>query len=178
MFRWCLPSAFCKLGSLFHNSCIIANFGCSACVAGSFRLAATTQFLYSDDIIYDVTALTLWACAEMTCAFLVFCVPSIPKVVRTMGLLSKILSSLRSINSKLTGRRTDDTGVSWGSLDSRKVAHGGHYNQPQPGEIPLQHGLGEQPTASSERLNQGYTDRSGIVKNHPAQHKRLPSSER
>lgn len=41
--------------------------------------------------MYFIGPLLFWACAEMTCGFLIFCVPSLPRIFKTM--LNKPISS-------------------------------------------------------------------------------------
>ncbi|KAK3937136.1 hypothetical protein QBC46DRAFT_393350 [Diplogelasinospora grovesii] len=79
---------------------LIFAMGVFACVAAAFRLAATTVFLRSDDVVYAVSAVALWCLAEMMAVLLVFCVPALPKVIRDTGVATMLAASLRS----LTGR--------------------------------------------------------------------------
>lgn len=78
---------------LIHgNSCIIA---------AGFRLGAELDYSKSDDVLYNVSPVLLWALAEMTCMFLVFGVPSGSKILSDSRLASRLASSLRSLKGRL-----------------------------------------------------------------------------
>lgn len=50
----------------------------------------------SDDTTYTISAMSLWALAEMTCVILVYCIPSFRKIVTEKNPLSNLLASWRS----------------------------------------------------------------------------------
>ena len=77
-------------------SCVSDNLVNRACISACWRLVVTLTYSESDDITYNVAPLALWALAECTCGFLVFCVPSAPKAFADGGLLTKLRSSMRS----------------------------------------------------------------------------------
>ncbi|KAI1274547.1 hypothetical protein F5Y07DRAFT_372728 [Xylaria sp. FL0933] len=64
-------------------------------VAGLLRLIVTVEYQRQADTTYTVSAVILWAVGEMTAGFLVFCVPTIPKAVKSIGITVKIASVSR-----------------------------------------------------------------------------------
>ncbi|KAK5635350.1 hypothetical protein RRF57_011062 [Xylaria bambusicola] len=56
-----------------------------ACVSGTIQLSATVTWYQTDDEIYALSPITLWAIAEMTCMFLVFCLSTASKTLNTPG---------------------------------------------------------------------------------------------
>ncbi|KAI0110923.1 hypothetical protein GGR51DRAFT_510532 [Nemania sp. FL0031] len=68
----------------------------SGVVSAIARLAASVEYVRTRDAIYKASEVSLWAIAEMTCAFLVFCVPSIPRAFAGKGVLTRIAASMRS----------------------------------------------------------------------------------
>ncbi|RYC60267.1 hypothetical protein CHU98_g5943 [Xylaria longipes] len=59
-------------------------------VAGGFRLGTTVQYFLSPDTTYRISAVALWATAELTLVTLVFCLPAFPSVFRDSKLTSKL----------------------------------------------------------------------------------------
>ncbi|KAI1276491.1 hypothetical protein F5Y07DRAFT_389242 [Xylaria sp. FL0933] len=81
-----------KLGASF-----IFTLGILTVVSAAFRFYYTVSHWFRDgDTVYAVSAVTLWAVAEMTCMFLVLEVPAAPKVFGQNGLTAQIATSLRS----------------------------------------------------------------------------------
>ncbi|KAI1822462.1 hypothetical protein F4861DRAFT_550730 [Xylaria intraflava] len=78
---------------------LVFTIGFLAFVSAAFRLYKTIIFYESDDFLFAESGLYLWALAEMTCLWLVFCVPAIPGAFVGRGLKSKI-KSLLSWSSK------------------------------------------------------------------------------
>ena len=69
---------------------------CSGVICSCFRLAASVNYYHASDTTYSVTSLSLWAGAEMTCMFLVACMPAAPKVFRESERVRKVVGALRS----------------------------------------------------------------------------------
>ncbi|KAI1419417.1 hypothetical protein F5Y12DRAFT_778033 [Xylaria sp. FL1777] len=88
-----------KLGVSF-----IFSLGVLACLSAVLRLVSTVKYSTTDDVTYAVSAVVLWALAEMTCGFIVLGMPTAPKVLLETRLMSKIQSSLRS----WTGSKQDE----------------------------------------------------------------------
>ncbi|KAH8689032.1 hypothetical protein BGW36DRAFT_309012 [Talaromyces proteolyticus] len=85
------------------------------CVSSTVRLYYSTRFYTSSDSSYYFSILALCTLCETTCANLVLCVPSVPKVVR--GLMqSRVFKRLRSrftrTNASNTTDNSKDTGLS------------------------------------------------------------------
>ncbi|KAI3319622.1 hypothetical protein HD806DRAFT_538969 [Xylariaceae sp. AK1471] len=93
-------------------------FGLLAVVAAGFRLVWTIQFIRSTDVLFRYAAIGLWLTAEMTSLIVVFCIPSIPKATKSMG-MPQILSSLRTW--KKSTQDADGTGATWPSVDRRQT---------------------------------------------------------
>lgn len=51
-----------------------------------------------------MSAVILWMTAEMTCACLVFCIPSAPKAFSKTGMPTRLATALQSWNSRLSSR--------------------------------------------------------------------------
>ncbi|KAK8191963.1 hypothetical protein HDK77DRAFT_62183 [Phyllosticta capitalensis] len=60
----------------------IFSVGIVACIAACFRLAHTVTFSRTQDSMYYIGPLLFWACAEMTCGFLILSVPCLPKIIK------------------------------------------------------------------------------------------------
>ncbi|KAI2634655.1 hypothetical protein GGS21DRAFT_113844 [Xylaria nigripes] len=69
--------------------------GLLACVSAMLRLNETLIYYHTDDVLFAESGMYLWALGEMTCLFLVFCVPAIPKAF-VDGRFKKISRSLFS----------------------------------------------------------------------------------
>ncbi|KAI1349444.1 hypothetical protein F5Y01DRAFT_327351 [Xylaria sp. FL0043] len=101
-----------KLGVSF-----IFSLGVLACLSAVLRLVSTIEYSTTDDVTYAVSAVILWALAEMTCGFIVLGLPTAPKVLLEIQLLSRLQSSFRSwIGSKQD--ESKNTGLSQTSNSS------------------------------------------------------------
>ncbi|XXG96157.1 hypothetical protein Hte_002436 [Hypoxylon texense] len=83
---------------------VIFAIGIICCIAAGFRLGAELDYSKSDDVLYNISPVLLWALAEMTCMFLVFGVPSGSKILSDSRLASRLASSLRSLKGRLPQR--------------------------------------------------------------------------
>ncbi|KAJ8126410.1 hypothetical protein O1611_g7228 [Lasiodiplodia mahajangana] len=52
----------------------------SASLVGAGRLSRAVMYYLSNDNLYNVSSVFLWCTAELSIAFLVFCLPAIPKI--------------------------------------------------------------------------------------------------
>jgi hypothetical protein len=68
--------------------------GYRACVSAAFRLAVTVQYAEAVDSIYNIGPVCFWAYAEMTCGFIVVCVPCVPKILLESGVWRKVKKGL------------------------------------------------------------------------------------
>ena len=76
-----------------------------ACVAAAFRLQVTVVYGHATDGTYNLGSMIFWVMAEMTCAFFVVCVPTIPKILQDTGII-------RSIKRRFGLTKTGPTGGS------------------------------------------------------------------
>ncbi|KAI6084203.1 hypothetical protein F4821DRAFT_271255 [Hypoxylon rubiginosum] len=76
---------------------LIFTVGLLACISSIFRLEATIVHYRSEDAVYSVTVVALWALAEMACLLLVFFVPAIPKVISGNGVATRLAISIKSL---------------------------------------------------------------------------------
>ncbi|KAI1211225.1 uncharacterized protein F4807DRAFT_29131 [Annulohypoxylon truncatum] len=96
---------------------IIFAFGIICIIAAGFRLGAEIDYTKSEDVIYNISPVLLWALAEMTCMFLVFGVPSGSKIMSDLRIPSKLASSLRSLGGRFqrnsSSRGSGSGAASW-----------------------------------------------------------------
>jgi hypothetical protein len=84
------------------------NFQRSACTAAAIRMAVSIQWYHSEDSVYSLGSVTLWAIAEMTCMLIAFCVPTAKNVFQKKSPLSKAASSI-TMGKSSKSRRNDTT---------------------------------------------------------------------
>ncbi len=77
-------------------------FNDSACACAITRLYIAVEYNGSDDSTYYLAALTMWCLAEMTCTFVVFSAPAVPKVFNISGMKSGLTGVLDSCSTMLT----------------------------------------------------------------------------
>ncbi|ORY58510.1 uncharacterized protein BCR38DRAFT_73957 [Pseudomassariella vexata] len=82
---------------------VIFSLGVLACTSAAFRLAVTVSYSTANDAIYSVASVILWALAEMTCGFMVICLPTAPKLLVETGTLARLKAALRSWTSMRIG---------------------------------------------------------------------------
>lgn len=75
----------------------------SAVICACFRLAVTINYSFAADWTYAISPLALWCLAELTCLFVVFCVPGVPKAFQLFKSWSNNRSSQRSSNKATKG---------------------------------------------------------------------------
>ncbi|KAI0517801.1 hypothetical protein F5B22DRAFT_645504 [Xylaria bambusicola] len=103
---------------------LVFAIGLFACLSAAARLHVTIVFYQSEDVLYTEGAMYLFCLAEMTCLFLVFCVPSIPRVFVERGVKARF----KKILSWFIGRAatTQDSGDS-----SPSLSHPVYANRPR-----------------------------------------------
>ncbi|KAI1817062.1 hypothetical protein GGS20DRAFT_582759 [Poronia punctata] len=69
--------------------------GIIASLVGAVRLSKAVLYYAGDDNIYNISAVLLWCTAELSIAFLVFCLPAIPPIFSGTNKLRLDLSKLR-----------------------------------------------------------------------------------
>lgn len=84
---------------------VVFGLGLLACVAAAFRLQVTVVYGHATDATYNLGSMIFWVMAEMTCAFFVVCVPTIPKILQDTGII-------RSIKRRFGLTKTGPTGGS------------------------------------------------------------------
>ncbi|KAI1401769.1 hypothetical protein F4819DRAFT_313527 [Hypoxylon fuscum] len=93
---------------------VFFSLGILACISAGFRLSVTVTYATEPDTLYAFGPVIFWAFAEMTCGFVIACLPSTPKILKDSGVLPKIKRGMRSFvglkNSTL--RSTNKVGVS------------------------------------------------------------------
>lgn len=102
-----------------------------ACACG--RLAVTIPYYYSEDTMYTISPVSLWAFVEMTCTFLVFCVPAGPQV------FTHLTAFLASWTGFL-GKRLDKSASTWPQTNFRTSERNSMYrkmNKTHENGIPL-----------------------------------------
>lgn len=70
------------------------------------RLVATIEFGKSEDKMYTIGPVILWATGEMVCGFFVVCVPTLPKVLTESPLAGTIKRIIGLGKSKGTGENS------------------------------------------------------------------------
>lgn len=87
----------------------------SAVLCACFRLAVTIDYSFAEDWTYAISPLALWCLAELTCLFVVFCVPGVPKAFQLFKSWSHNRSSQRSSNKATKGTSP------WPSANSNSI---------------------------------------------------------
>ncbi|KAL0940389.1 60s ribosomal protein l36 [Colletotrichum truncatum] len=97
---------------------VIFSLGLFACISAAFRLVVTIQYAAAQDAIYYIGPVCFWAYAEMTCGFIVVCVPCIPKILLESGVWRQIQ---KTFGLSVTGKSgaTGGTGGTSGSSRNR-----------------------------------------------------------
>ncbi|KAH9904189.1 hypothetical protein F4778DRAFT_734341 [Xylariomycetidae sp. FL2044] len=147
-------------------------FGLLACAAAAARIAYSLRYYTSDDTAYTLSAVSLWAIAEMTCMFLVFCGPATPKVIKSFKSNTDSTKPLRSTSPRSDGakkkakyRMIDENGVplthitSMGGLPSSTKST--REIEPSAGIIRTQE------FTSGEIHDDRYSGNSEFIRQHP-----------
>lgn len=152
---WSLQMSFRKkVGVSF-----IFSLGVLACLSAVLRLVSTVEYSTSDDVTYAVSAVVLWALAEMTCGFIVIGMPTAPKVLFETRLMSKVKSSFKSWSgSAQSGSK--NMGLSPASKSSTTAQS---YLKLDGGGVPLQSLKSLDESDSTERLRDLTTRPSNTI---------------
>ncbi|KAF3057429.1 hypothetical protein GL218_06172 [Daldinia childiae] len=81
-----------KLGVSFFFS-----LGILACISAIFRVSTQVAIVSEADAIYQFGPVMFWAFAELTCGFIIACMPSTPKILKDHGVLDKMRRAMRSV---------------------------------------------------------------------------------
>ncbi|KAI0859321.1 hypothetical protein F4860DRAFT_269929 [Xylaria cubensis] len=80
------------------------------------RVVATFTFLYSEDKTHTISAVYLWALAELTCSFLAFCAPMAPRAYANRHIIVDFMTYLlTSLGISTTSRVPRSEARSWPS---------------------------------------------------------------
>lgn len=85
------------------------------------RLVETVEFGRSEDKMYTISPVILWATGEMTCGFFVVCVPCLPKVLTETAIGRTVRQVLGFGTCKRTGEHSTRL-----EGDGRRLVQGVH----------------------------------------------------
>ncbi|RYC64117.1 hypothetical protein CHU98_g2087 [Xylaria longipes] len=99
---------------------VVFAVGVIASLVGAGRLTRAVMYYLSNDNLYNVSSVFLWCTAELSVAFLVFCLPAVPKIFSADNRIKKSAARLRSWSSSgktgLTSiSKTDQKVSTWNS---------------------------------------------------------------
>ncbi|KAL7624923.1 hypothetical protein AAE478_004137 [Parahypoxylon ruwenzoriense] len=140
------------IGLLF----IIGALACGAAVA---RTAYSFRFYKSDDTAYTLSAVSLWAIAEMTCMFLVFCGPAAPKAIKSL----ESTPLLKSWTGSSKTQKDSKSAPSWLQGNSNSSGSNRKYRMLDEDGIPLTNLCTEGPVAASPEHQSDIQKNSGIT---------------
>ncbi|KAI8631911.1 hypothetical protein F5Y19DRAFT_422503 [Xylariaceae sp. FL1651] len=103
--------------------------GIFAIISAGFRVDASLRFFWSKDRTYQIATVSFWAIAELTCAILVFCVPSIPKIFRDSRSFIKIPTSLITWFKPAAKRIESSSRSTWPRVDTERLPINSLYEQ-------------------------------------------------
>lgn len=110
----------------------------SASLVGAGRLTRSVMYYLSNDNLYNVSSVFLWCTAELSIAFLVFCLPAVPKVFSTDKWIKK--STTRPYSWSIFRKtRFRDTFKTVSTRDSSKLSTGPTLEAAWRSEFNLQH---------------------------------------
>ncbi|KAG8158211.1 hypothetical protein KVR01_011972 [Diaporthe batatas] len=125
---------------------VLFTVGLLASVSASVRLYTTINFAGTEDQMYFIAPLLFWACAEMTCGFVILSVPCIPKFMSESGISPR----LKQLLQRVPGRSGKSTAASnpqsykfgdivtiGGSNGNKKVARDNTYFEIADGGVEL-----------------------------------------
>ncbi|KAH9893054.1 hypothetical protein F4778DRAFT_749438 [Xylariomycetidae sp. FL2044] len=73
---------------------VVFGLGALAVICSIFRLTATIDFGRTDDSMYGIGNVVLWATGEVTCGFFVVCMPALPRAVKESNTMRTIVRAL------------------------------------------------------------------------------------
>ncbi|KAI0448922.1 hypothetical protein F5B21DRAFT_496113 [Xylaria acuta] len=75
---------------------VVFAVGVIASLVGAGRLSRAVMYYVSNDNLYNVSSVLLWCTAELSVAFLVFCLPAVPKIFSGDNWMKKSAARLHS----------------------------------------------------------------------------------
>jgi hypothetical protein len=138
---------------------VIFALGLLCIAASATRVVESIIRAGSSDFTYNFTSLTLASASEITAAFLVICIPALPKAFETD--LRKLRSSLRSWASREKLRRSSEQ-----DSDSHWVESKGSQSQnnKESDDVGLSPVFRVQPGASMNQFEQAKSVEAGILR--------------
>ncbi|KAI0198426.1 hypothetical protein F4808DRAFT_462722 [Astrocystis sublimbata] len=106
--------------------------GIFAIVSAALRLYSSVRFFRTEDKTYNVIPVALWGMAELTCGILIYCIPTIPSVLRN----SRLYLSLKPVTAAVSSWAKSS--VTWISSSSSRNSGSGSrttrsgFKTPQP----------------------------------------------
>ena len=116
---------------------VIFAFGILACVAASARVAVSLMRAQSHDYTYTMSSVILCSTSELTCGYLVLCVPSLPKAFSSVD-FAKLKRSLVPWSSRERLRVSDENeDVHWPNVTFSKPNINQRYTEEAASILPL-----------------------------------------
>ncbi|KAI3317471.1 hypothetical protein HD806DRAFT_514695 [Xylariaceae sp. AK1471] len=78
--------------------------GVVACLVGAARLTRAVIYYLSNDNLYNISAVFVWCTTELSVAFLVFCLPAIPKIFTGDNWIKQFAASWHLRSSSMKNR--------------------------------------------------------------------------
>ncbi|KAI2783827.1 hypothetical protein F4815DRAFT_458120 [Daldinia loculata] len=144
-----------KLGVSFFFS-----LGILACISAIFRVSTQVAIVSQADAMYQFAPVMFWAFAELTCGFIIACMPSTPKILKDHGVLDKMRRAMRSVvGLKNTNLRSLNKPTVSSTMDHTHT-HTNTYRKIDEYGVPLKD---LQPSESTEQLRDDKFDQ-GILR--------------
>ncbi|KAI5859538.1 hypothetical protein GGS23DRAFT_312162 [Durotheca rogersii] len=135
---------------------VFFSLGLLACISAAFRLSVTLSYTSVVDVSYVGGSVLFWATAELTCGFIVACLPSMPKILKETGALAAMKKGLKSVvglkNTTLKSNTKGTTASSNPTSTYRKIDEFG---------VPMKD---LQASESTEQLRDDDKHEAGIVR--------------
>ncbi|KAI0198610.1 hypothetical protein F4808DRAFT_451864 [Astrocystis sublimbata] len=108
---------------------IVFAIGLLAVASAAARLVATVGYSTSPDFSYEISKVGLWSLAELTLGFLVFCIPTVPRLYQESKFMRRFGKSILSYTVK--SKRSEASDQQYTPNDS------GEYHRMQNSQITL-----------------------------------------
>lgn len=136
-------------------------------MSAAFRLTVTIFYDDATDTVYTIGPVIFWAFAEMTCGFVVICMPAVPKLLMDTGIGKKIKKSIKScLGMKNTTTSATNPIATFGSQPiSKRQNTSNSYRKMDEFDMPLED-LKLSASESTEYLRNGHhkTNSTSIVR--------------
>ncbi|KAI0011899.1 hypothetical protein F4779DRAFT_570835 [Xylariaceae sp. FL0662B] len=148
------------------NISLVFMIGILACISATVRLTEAVKYYQSDDVVYCISAVSLWCLAEATCAFLVFCVPAAPKVFSSHKWTKRVSEMVGAWSAALMRQTKENASSSWYGSNQKTPSPKNKYRKFDEREIPLQYlrSTGIAAAESSRQSHDVNTPGSGIIR--------------